>query len=144
MAHPYLILPSGQSQLLINLGPLQYLIERGPPERRVPFNDIWYSALQQSPIDSEAPNGNALLGIAFHAHGGYQWLGGALADGSEQILPLADLLGARVWARMMDQKPTYPAVLWCVAITDCETPMEIAAGRYLAMICSVSTCQWTQ
>src|SRR4051794_17121618 len=30
------ILPSGQSQLLINLGPAQYRVEPGPPEVRVP------------------------------------------------------------------------------------------------------------
>jgi hypothetical protein len=47
------ILPSGQSQLLINLGPPQYRIEPGPPERRVPFVDVWYSALHQGPIDTK-------------------------------------------------------------------------------------------
>ncbi len=59
------ILPSGQSQLLINLGPPQYRIEPGPPEVRVPFVDVWYSGLHQGPIDTEAPHGNALLGVAF-------------------------------------------------------------------------------
>ena len=69
------ILPSGQSQLLINLGPPQYRIEPGPPERRVPFVDAWYSGLHQGPIDAEAPHGNALLGVAFSARGAYPWLG---------------------------------------------------------------------
>ena len=69
------ILPSGQSQLLINLGPPQYRIEPGPPEKRVPFVDIWYSALHQGPIDTEAPHGNALLGVAFTARGTFPWLG---------------------------------------------------------------------
>jgi len=63
------ILPSGQSQLLINLGPPQYRIEPGPPEVRVPFVDVWYSGLHQEPIDTEAPHGNALLGVAFTARG---------------------------------------------------------------------------
>ena len=63
------ILPSGQSQLLINLGPPQYRIEPGPPELRVPFVDVWYSGLHQGPIDTEAPHGNALLGVAFTARG---------------------------------------------------------------------------
>src|SRR3954471_8107779 len=86
------ILPSGQSQLLINLGPPQYRIAPGPPEQRVAFRDVWYSGLQQGPIDTEAPHGNALLGIAFHAHGAYPWLGQELALVREQVLPLADLI----------------------------------------------------
>ena len=69
------ILPSGQSQLLINLGPPQYRIEPGPPEVRVPFVDVWYSGLHQGPIDTEAPHGNALLGVAFSARGTFPWLG---------------------------------------------------------------------
>ena len=72
------ILPSGQSQLLINLGPPQYRIEPGPPEVRVPFVDIWYSGLHQGPIDTEAPHGNALLGVAFTARGGFPWLGASV------------------------------------------------------------------
>ena len=69
------ILPSGQSQFLINLGPPQYRIEPGPPEVRVPFVDVWYSGLHQGPIDTEAPDGNALLGVAFCARGTFPWLG---------------------------------------------------------------------
>ena len=87
------ILPSGGSQLLINLGPTQYRIEPGPPERRVPFRDVWYSGLHQGPIDTEAPHGNALFGVAFDAAGARPWLGvdaDALAD---RVLPLEDLIG---------------------------------------------------
>ncbi len=132
------ILPSGQSQLLINLGPPQYRIEPGPPERRVPFRDVWYSGLQQGPIDAEAPDGNALLGIAFHAHGAYPWLGPELEAVREQVLPLAELVGNGVlalrerllntagvaqrfqlvqqWvlARISDQQVVHPAVLWAL------------------------------
>ena len=83
------ILPSGQSQLLINLGPpQQYRIEPGPPERRVPFVDTWYSGLHQGPIDTEAPHGNSLLGVAFSARGAYPWLGPrleGLADRSSRL-----------------------------------------------------------
>ncbi len=87
------ILPSGQSQLLINLGPPQYRIEPGPPERRVPFVDIWYSGLHQGPIDTEAPHGNALLGVAFSALGAYPWLGERLEGLGDRIIALADALG---------------------------------------------------
>jgi AraC-like DNA-binding protein len=87
------ILPSGMSQLLINLGPPQYRIEPGPPEVRVPFVDIWYSGLHQGPIDTEAPHGNALLGVAFTARGGFPWLGERMDGLSDQIIALADALG---------------------------------------------------
>jgi len=87
------ILPSGQSQLLINLGPPQYRIEPGPPEVRVPFVDVWYSGLHQGPIDTEAPHGNALLGVAFSARGTFPWLGARMNDFSDRIIALADALG---------------------------------------------------
>ena len=87
------ILPSGQSQLLINLGPPQYRVEPGPPEKRVPFVDVWYSGLHQGPIDTEAPHGNALLGVAFSAHGTFPWLGERMEDLSDRIIALADALG---------------------------------------------------
>ncbi|MGH8854874.1 MAG: helix-turn-helix domain-containing protein [Telluria sp.] len=132
------ILPSGQSQLLINLGPPQYRIDPGPPERRVAFRDVWYCPLQHTPIDTEAPHGQALLGIAFHAHGSFPWLGAALGEAGGHIAPLADLVGAGVLAlrerllntvslevrfrlvqewiirRMAQQLPAHPAVLWAV------------------------------
>jgi AraC-like DNA-binding protein len=141
------ILPSGQTQLLINLGPTQYRIEAGPPERRIPFRDVWFAGLQQSPIDAEAPHGNALLGIAFHAHGAYPWLGPELAEVREQVLPLADVLGNGVlalrerllntpalgerfalvqqWimARMREQQAVHPAVLWSLR------QLNASAGR---------------
>jgi hypothetical protein len=54
------ILPNAGSYLLINLGPTQFRIDTGPPERRVPFRDIWYSGVHQGPIETEAPQGSAL------------------------------------------------------------------------------------
>jgi AraC-like DNA-binding protein len=87
------ILPSGQSQLLINLGQPQYRIEPGPPEVRVPFVDVWYSGLHQGPIDTEAPHGNALLGVAFSARGTFPWLGERMDGLSDRIIALADALG---------------------------------------------------
>ncbi len=107
-----------------------------PPEQRVAFRDVWYAGLQQGPIDTEAPDGNALLGIAFHAHGAFPWLGPELQEVREQVLPLADLIGNSVmalrerllnvtdvaqrfklvqqWvmARMSDKQVVHPAVLW--------------------------------
>jgi AraC-like DNA-binding protein len=90
------ILPSGQAHLLINLGPTQYRIEPGPPERRVPFRDTWLSGLHQTPIDTEAPHGNRLFGVAFHAPGAWACLGGDAHEVADRIVPLADALGDRV------------------------------------------------
>jgi AraC-like DNA-binding protein len=87
------ILPSGQSQLLINLGPPQYRIESGPSEVRVPFVDVWYSGLHQQPIDTEAPHGNALLGVAFTARGAFPWLGERMDGLADRIIALADAVG---------------------------------------------------
>lgn len=63
------ILPGGGSFLLINLGRTQFRIDPGPPERRIAFDDIWLSGLHQAPIDTEAPNGSAIFGIAFRGDG---------------------------------------------------------------------------
>lgn len=87
------ILPSGNSQLLINLGPPQFRVEPGPPEVRVPFIDIWYSGLHQGPIDTEAPHGNALLGVAFTSRGSFPWLGERMDGLSDRIIALADAIG---------------------------------------------------
>jgi AraC-like DNA-binding protein len=87
------ILPGGGSQLLVNLGPPQYLVGQAASGGRRPFRDVWYAAPQQRPLDTEAPHGQRLLGIAFHPHGGRSWLGvdgGALAD---RVLGLDELLG---------------------------------------------------
>lgn len=92
------ILPAGTSFLLINLGPTQYRIDPGPPERRVPFRDVWFSGLHEGPIETEAPHGNALLGVVFQSAGTRSFLhvdAGAL---SNHIHPLADILGTGVLA----------------------------------------------
>jgi AraC-like DNA-binding protein len=150
------ILPSGQSQLLINLGPPQYRVEPGPPEKRVPFVDVWYSGLHQGPIDTEAPHGNALLGVAFSAHGSFPWLGERMEDLSDRIIALADALGdgalalrerllntasleARFkcverWllARLKPRTIVHPAVRWAVdriAATGGRIPIEELATQ---------------
>ena len=110
------ILPSGQSQLLINLGPPQYRVEPGPPEVRVPFVDVWYSGLHQGPIDTEAPHGNALLGVAFSAHGTFPWLGERMDGLSDRIIALADALGdgaLRLRERLLNT-PSLEARFRCV------------------------------
>ncbi|MCB1599875.1 MAG: AraC family transcriptional regulator [Xanthomonadales bacterium] len=99
------ILPSGQSQLLINLGPVQYRVRPGPPEQRIAFRDIWYAGLHQGPIDTEAPHGSALLGVAFSAHGGFPWLQADQSQHCDHIIALADALGDGVLAlrqRLLD------------------------------------------
>ena len=150
------ILPSGQSQLLINLGPPQYRIEPGPPEVRVPFVDVWYSGLHQGPIDTEAPHGNALLGVAFTARGTFPWLGERMDSLSDRIIALADALGdgalrlrerllntpsspARFqaverWllARLKPRTIVHPAVRWAVdriAATGGRMPIEDLATQ---------------
>jgi AraC-like DNA-binding protein len=90
------ILPNPGSTLLINLGPTQYRIEPGSPERRIAFDDIWLSGLQQAPIDTEAPHGCVLFGIAFRAAGLRPWLHIDADQCAGHVLPLAELLGDKV------------------------------------------------
>ncbi|MEZ5485549.1 MAG: helix-turn-helix domain-containing protein [Lysobacteraceae bacterium] len=94
------ILPGAGSFLLINLGPPQYRIEghADGSERRLRFDDIWYSGLQLAPIDTEAPHGSALLGVAFHAHGARPWLHIDADESVDRVGPLADWLGDAVLA----------------------------------------------
>ena len=63
------ILPRASSLLLINLGPPQFMVLRGPPEQRVAFNDMWYSGISDTPIDTEAPFGSRIIGVTFTAVG---------------------------------------------------------------------------
>jgi AraC-like DNA-binding protein len=65
------ILPRGCLHLLINLGPRQYLIEDG---ERIAFDDFWLSGTQERYLDTEAPAGACLLGIAFHPGGAWPFL----------------------------------------------------------------------
>src|SRR5690242_15650803 len=110
------ILPSGQSQLLINLGPPQYRVEPGPPEQRVPFVDVWYSGLHQGPIDTEAPHGNALLGLTFSAHGTFPWLGESMDSLSDRIIAPADAPddGALAMNERLLNTPSLEARFKCV------------------------------
>jgi AraC-like DNA-binding protein len=90
------ILPHPGSTLLINLGPTQYRIEPGSPERRIAFDDIWLSGIQQKPLDTEAPHGCVLFGIAFRAAGLRPWLHINADQCADHVLPLAGLLGDSV------------------------------------------------
>ena len=145
------ILPSGQSQLLINLGPTQYRIEGGPPEGRVPFRDVWYSGLHETPIDTEAPHGNALLGVAFVSAGAWPWIGAGQAEFAGQVTPLADALGDGVmalherlldtpdlparfalveqWliARLSPRRVVHPAVRWAIGRIEASAGQESVA-----------------
>ena len=88
------ILPRAQSYLLINLGPPQYLVLRGNPEIRVAFDDIWFSGISDLPIDTEAPHGSVLLGVAFTAPGAATLLRMPLHEVANRTGSFADLVGA--------------------------------------------------
>jgi AraC-like DNA-binding protein len=132
------ILPRTQSYLLINLGPPQYMVLRGEPEVRVAFDDIWFSGLSDQPIDTEAPHGNVLLGVAFTAVGAAtllrmpqheiaNWTGSfadvAGADAArlrQRLLDLADpaerLAAVEAWLleRCVSGARIHPLVAWAV------------------------------
>jgi AraC-like DNA-binding protein len=140
------LLPRGLSFLLFNLGPRQYLVEP-PGGRRRPFDDVWFCGQQEGFLETEAPHGTALLGVAFAAAGAYPILGAAQGALTGTVLPLADLLGdgaralrqrlletpgvrARLelvegWllARLQRGRPTHPVTRWAVE------RIERTAGR---------------
>lgn len=99
------ILPQSRSYLLINLGPPQYLFLPGPPEMCVVFDDIWYSGLHEGPIETSAPHGSVLLGVAFSAVGAAALLPWSQAELVNRTGPLQDLVGnaaQRLRERLLD------------------------------------------
>lgn len=99
------ILPTAQSFLLVNLGPPQWLVLAGPPERRVPFVDVWFSGLQRGPIDTEAPDGNEIVGVALRTAGAWPLLALEQQHCADQVTALADLIGPaalRLRQRLLD------------------------------------------
>lgn len=99
------ILPCAQSYLLINLGAPQYMILPGPPELRVPFDDLWFSGLYEGPIECEAPHGSVLLGVAFSATGAASLLPWSQSELANRTGPLEDLIGIaarRLRERLLD------------------------------------------
>lgn len=99
------ILPQARSYLLINLGPPQYLFLPGPPELRVVFDDIWFSGLHEGPIETAAPQGSVLLGVAFGASGAASLLPWSQGELANRTGPLQDLIGSaalRLRERLLD------------------------------------------
>jgi AraC-like DNA-binding protein len=66
------ILPRGCVHLLINLGPRQFLVTAAG--ERIPFDDFWISGIQDRYLDTEAPAGACLLGVAFAPGGAWPYL----------------------------------------------------------------------
>lgn len=93
------ILPTGSSHLLINLGPAQILHAAEGPRR---FEQIWFSGSQQAPLDTSAPFGQALLGVAFNPLGARAWLGIPAWRLSHQVNELDALIG--VGARQLRER----------------------------------------
>jgi AraC-like DNA-binding protein len=96
------ILPRPSSYLLINVGPPQYMVLPGPPETRIPFTDIWYSGISETPIDTEAPLGSAVVGVSFTATGAASMLHLPPRLTANQTGSLESLIGAE--ARSLHQR----------------------------------------
>jgi AraC-like DNA-binding protein len=105
------ILPAAQTYLLFNLGPPQYVIERGARSRRVPFDDVWFCGIAEQPIDAEAPNGSTVVGVEFTSSGAGAVLPCPQAELANRIAPLADLIGlqpARLRERLLNTEGAVP------------------------------------
>jgi AraC-like DNA-binding protein len=124
------ILPRASSLLLVNVGPPQYMIVRGPTECRIPFTDIWYSGISEVPIDTEAPLGSRVVGVAFTATGAASVLRLPSQLTANRTGSLEDLIGAE--ARSLHQRmlslESPSELLSCIQdflLRRCSSGMEI-------------------
>jgi len=99
----------------------------GARETRVPFLDIWFSGIGDTPIDTEAPFGSRIVGVAFSD------IGAAAALGIPQHLlanrtgSFEDIIGAdarRLHQRLLDT----PDPAECLALTEAFLLGRIASG----------------
>jgi AraC-like DNA-binding protein len=96
------ILPRASSLLLINVGPPQYMVLPGPPEHCVPFNDIWFSGIGETFIDTEAPLGSRVIGVAFTPTGAAAMLRLPLRLTANKTGSFEDLIGSE--AHLLHQR----------------------------------------
>ena len=96
------ILPRASSLLLINIGPVQYMVLRDPRENRVPFTDVWFSGIGDIPIDTEAPFGSRVIGVEFTPVGAASLLHLPARLTTNQTGSFEDLIG--IEARLLHQR----------------------------------------
>lgn len=89
------ILPRGLPHLLINLGPPQYLVRPGGDGRRA-FTDLWFAGQQETFLETETPQGSALIGVVFRPYGAYPALATDQDALAGEVVGLTALLGDRV------------------------------------------------
>jgi len=124
------ILPRAQSYLLINLGPPQYMVLAGEPEIRVVFDDIWFSGISEIPIDTEAPHGNVLLGVAFTSRGAASLLPMRQSEIANRTGSFADLFG-RGALELRDRLLETPSANERLAITESWLLDVCISGRHI-------------
>ena len=88
------ILPAAQSYLLFNLGAPHYVVDPGPPARRITFDDAWFCGISDRPIDAEAPHGSVVVGVELTTTGAAALLPWRQAELANHIGPIRDLIGA--------------------------------------------------
>jgi AraC-like DNA-binding protein len=121
------ILPRASSFLLINLGPPQYMIVAGKREARVPFGDIWFSGIGDMPIDTEAPFGSRIVGVAFTEIGAAAFLRIPQHLVANRTGSFEDLVGAD--ARRLHQRLlNTPDSVDCLRLTESFLLGRIASG----------------
>ncbi len=121
------LLPRGQTHLLINLGPPQYLVN-GAGRRT--FSDLWFSGQHETFLETEAPHGTVLMAVVFRAFGAYAALGMDQDALAGEVLGLADLLGDRVrslHARLLETADVFTRL----AVVEGWLLERIARGRAL-------------
>ena len=118
------ILPRASSFLLINLGPPQYMVAQG---KRVPFTDIWFSGIGDTPIDTEAPLGSKIVGVAFTECGAAATLGIPQHLLANRTGSFEDIIGAD--ARRLHQRLLHTVQpTQCLELTEAFLLNRLASG----------------
>lgn len=88
------ILPSGCVDVLVNLGPVQHLLDRDNPRLVTEYRDAWVSGVQQQYLLIESLYKSRLMGIRFLPLGAFRFFGLPMQELSGQVIDLDQVLGA--------------------------------------------------
>ena len=89
------VLPNGALELMVNLGPVHYLLDAGTRTR---WDHAWCSGLHERAIAIESAEGTHLVSARLTPLGAYQLLGPAAPAAANRVVELTDLLGAEAAA----------------------------------------------
>lgn len=82
------ILPDGSVQIIINLGPAQYLVDE---KSKQAFQEGWITGQRTRPIEVEVTSSYKAVGIRFNSTGIFSFLGFPAAELTDKVVELNDI-----------------------------------------------------